>query len=318
MINEKIKIITTGRLAAEFQNELAEFADAENFEIRHVEKIDQEILNNCNAVAAFSVPAELNISHIKWIHSFGAGVDAFVNRTDLNSDVIITRTVGSLGEKIAEYCLAHVLAYKQNIYEAYESQRANEWKQRTPDELKQSKIAVIGTGNMGHAVAKLFITLGAEVTGINRDGHSVDDFSQCYPFDQVISTDRHNPVVTGVDTLISILPDAPGTKEILTLNFFSQFQAVHFINVGRGRVVKEETILAAIEKGYVSRATLDVFAFEPLPASSGLWKNERIFITPHQASLTGINDVLESFHSVYKALKENKHNPLFVDTGKGY
>ena len=308
----RYRILTLGRLAKEFKSAFDDFAAQENFTIDHIENVNQQTLDRYNAIAAFSISRELNISHVKWIHSFGAGVDAFVNRTDLASDVIITRTVGKLGEKIAEYCLAHTLACKQHIHETYESQKLNEWKQRTPIELSHSKIAVIGTGNMGRTIAKLFTILGAEVTGINRDGHRTPEFSQCYPLHQNLSD------TLLIDTLISTLPNAPGTKEILTLDFFSQFHAVHFINVGRGSVVKEETILAAIEKGYVSRATLDVFETEPLPESSPLWKNPKVFITPHQASLTDIDDVKESFTSAYQAIQEDKTNNLFVDLGKGY
>lgn len=314
----QFNILTFGRLAEEFKAAFNDFTTQQNFTLDHIENVDQQTLDRYNAIAAFSVPMELNISHIKWIHSFGAGVDAFINRTDLASDVIITRTIGKLGERIAEYCLAHSLAYKQHIYETYASQLTSEWKQRAPIELKNSRIAVIGTGNMGRAAAQFFNALGAETLGINRDGHHESEFSQCIPLEQIINVDRPDPIVTGIDSLISTLPNAPGTKEILKLDFFSQFHAVHFINVGRGSVVKEETIIAAIEKGYLSRATLDVFETEPLPESSLLWKNPRVFITPHQASLTDIGDVKVSFVSAYKTIQENKINNLFVELDKGY
>ncbi|MFC2134566.1 NAD(P)-dependent oxidoreductase [Bacteroidota bacterium] len=316
---DNIKILTCGRLAKEFKTELTSFAEVNKFLIDHLEDFDQKKIYEYNTIASFSFPDNLDISHIKWIHSFGAGIDKFINRNDLNNNLILTRTVGRMGEKIAEYCLTHILAHNQHLYEVYESQKLKEWKRLSPVQINDNKIAILGTGNMGRDTARLLNKFGCDIIGINSDGRPIDKFSQCYSFEQLAVTERHDQVVAaGLDTLICTLPAAPGTKNLLTQNFFSQFTDLHFINVGRGVVVSEETIISAVENGNISRATLDVFVEEPLPSSSKLWDNDRVFITPHQASLTDINDVIESFQSVYDAIKRNKRNNLFVDLVKGY
>ena len=123
-----IKLITFGKLARDFYAGIRNRIGSGRIAIEYSDIVDQERLNKYNALAAFYVPPDMNISHILWIHSFRAGADTFLKRDDLNKNVIISRTVGTMGEKIAEYCLCHILAGKQNLYELYLQQRSRSWR----------------------------------------------------------------------------------------------------------------------------------------------------------------------------------------------
>ena len=61
--------------------------------------------------------------------------------------------------------------------------------------------------------------------------------------------------------------------------------------MGRGDLVSEETIVKAIEEGWLGGAILDVFEEEPLPTDSKLWGIPQVIITPHTAALANVDDV---------------------------
>ena len=67
------------------------------------------------------------------------------------------------------------------------------------------------------------------------------------------------------------------------------------INVGRGDIVSESTLIDALSRGYLSHAVLDVFAVEPLPPSSTLWDHDKVTITPHVAAVSYAHDVAAVF-----------------------
>jgi len=230
----------------------------------------------------------------------------------LNKNVKISRTVGSLGRKIAEYCLCHILARKQNLYELYIQQKSGVWRQRVSGRLLKIKAAVLGTGNMGTEVAGLLAHMDIEVLGVNTDGRDVIHFSRTYSIDKFIS----NP--EKVDILICTLPYTHGNKNLLSAEFFSNFRKIHFINVGRSELVEEKTIIDSINNGYISRATLDVFSSEPLSEDSELWANDSVYITPHQAAITDVQDITESFEEALESLQGNGKSGLFVNMRKGY
>ncbi|MCD6380053.1 hypothetical protein J7M07_06385 [bacterium] len=307
-----IKLITFGRLARDFYKEVEDRAATIKIGIDYFDSVDQKRLNQYNALAAFDIPPGLNISHILWIHSFGAGADAFLKRDDLNKYVMISRTVGSLGGKIAEYCLCHILAGKQNLYELYLQQRSKLWRRRVPERLVKTKIAILGTGNMGSEAARLLSQLGMEVLGVNTDGRDVSHFRRNYSLKEFLADPPE------IDVLICTLPYRRENTNLLTAEFFSNFRNIHFINVGRSELVKEKTIIDSINKGYISRATMDVFDLEPLPESSELWVNDRVYITPHQAAITDARDITESFEEALESLLSDRKSKLFVDPYKGY
>ena len=91
-----------------------------------------------------------------------------------------------------------------------------------------------------------------------------------------------------------------------------------FLNVGRGDVVKESTLLRALEKGHISAAILDVFETEPLPSDSPLWDHPDVVISPHVSGLTQASDVPKIFSSNYDLFVNGNDLNFVVDWEKGY
>jgi len=306
-----MKIITHGK----FGKELAEHYKnnrIENLQIDYLDNLTQEIIDQYDGWAAFSPPKNLEISHIKWIHSFAAGVDNYTRRTDLNPELILTKSVGDMARKMAEYCLAQIMLNAQNCLKLYDNQRSSSWLRYPPKMLRGEVVALLGTGFMAKGIADLLRAIGMKTTGINRNGNDSDNFDLTFSFAEF----KKNP--PAISYLISTLPSTPNNYHLLDDSFFGKFQKIHFINCGRGDVVDEDALLSALERGNISLASLDVFEQEPLAHESKLWNHPKIIISPHQASLTSCQDVLESFAIALEAVLNNQKCELKIDLKLGY
>jgi glyoxylate/hydroxypyruvate reductase len=311
-MSSTIRIFTTGRLGKEFKAAVEAEFDHKEIQVDYHEKPDQLCIDKYKAIACFSPPEDLNLSHIDWIHTFGAGVNPIINHPSLNPRVILSRTVGLLGRKLAEYCLCYMLADFQNALDNFKQQQKKLWQQGTITDLFRTSAAVLGTGEMGREISALIAKLGCKVYGVNSSGRNYPEFVHCYKFEEFLEDPPH------FETLISVLPSTRKTVGLLNNDFFRKISNIHFINVGRGDVVREKVLLELIAGGKIRKATLDVFPQEPLSEDSELWFNDKVVITPHQAALTDINNIMLSFRQAFSAINNKEKSDLFIDINKGY
>lgn len=310
MFKEKFKFLSYGRLSLEFKDYVDKFYS--EVECKQCSSRDEleNLLPEVNALAGFDFVRNLDLSHIKWYHSFAAGVDTLVGK-NFNSECIITRTSGQLGPRIGEYCLAYILHDLKGLPRVKEQQVQHHWSQFDLPALKDQRILILGTGTIGEGVAKILKPLCAEVVGVNRIGSEKSNFSRVISFQRIGDIDRY-------DIVINALPLTHQTRGLVSASFFSKLQNVLFINVGRGATISESDLLEALSAGTVRAAVLDVFVEEPLPENSEFWKHKNIIVTPHHSGLTTIEDVIESFEIVYPLVRSGKKNQLFVDKSRQY
>ena len=126
------------------------------------------------------------------------------------------------------------------------------------------------------------------------------------------------------DYIVSVLPSTPDTKGLLndeTLSVASKMnggKSPVFINVGRGDIITEQSIISSLDRGYISAAILDVFEIEPLPRSSPLWNKSNVIISPHVSGITQARDVPKIFLDNYERYIAGKDLKYVVDWDKGY
>ncbi len=306
-----IKILTTGRLGKEFFSAIKEIG--KEFDIKYAEVPAPGDIEWTDCLAAFSLPDEINISGIKWIHSFGAGAEGFLQRKDISNTTILTRTVGNLGFKMGEFCLCHFLNFFQDTFKIYENNKLKRWECTHPQSLRDKTVLILGTGEMAKGISRILYTMRIKVVGVNTEGSSPGgSFSECITFNEL------NTMANRISCIINTLPLTQKTRGLLDRQFFDHFHDVLFINVGRGKSVVTGDLIAAIDNCSVLYAVLDVFDVEPLPEASPLWDNPKVFISPHQSAVTDIQDVIDSFLTAHRLIKSNKRNNLFVDFAKGY
>lgn len=185
-----------------------------------------------------------------------------------------------LTQGMVEYCLGHALRHHLGM-DRYIHGLKGDWKQAPPPLASSRKVAVLGLGALGHAVAEALVQVGFDVHGWARRPREVAGISA-----------HHGPeglraALGGAEIVILLLPQTAGTENTLnaeTLALLAPGAAV--INPGRGPLIDDEALLAALERGQVGHATLDVFRIEPLPPEHPFWHHPNVTVTPHIAAET--------------------------------
>jgi glyoxylate/hydroxypyruvate reductase A len=123
----------------------------------------------------------------------------------------------------------------------------------------------------------------------------------------------------GCDFLVCVLPLTPDTRHILNAKTFAQMpKGGYVINIARGGHVNEPDLIAAIDSGHLSGATLDVFETEPLPEGNPIWSHPKIIATPHIAAITHPTAATRSIIDGIAAIERGEAPKNVVDMGRGY
>lgn len=276
------------------------------------EELSQNDLTWAEALVSFNLKADYDYSNVKWVHSLGAGVDRFLHKKDWNEEVLLTRTICSFGQRIAEYSLSYILRDLQLHDNFQKQQQQKSWKQRTPKLIANQKVLVYGTGEIGQMIAKVFSSLGVDVVGVSLSGTRKDYFKE------ILTLDSHFSRLSEMNYIINTLPLTEKTEKLFNHAIYNQLSNAGFFNVGRGASVDEEALLQALAENQVRFAVLDVFAHEPLPEKHPFWNNPRVQITPHISAVTTPEEGAACFLETLKNIDENRHLTNKVVTKKGY
>jgi phosphoglycerate dehydrogenase-like enzyme len=197
--------------------------------------------------------------------------------------VVLTNARGIFDRPIAEFVLGAVLAFAKRSQESYDLQRNREWRPRETLTVEGSHALVVGTGAIGREIARLLRAVGMEVRGAGRTARSADpDFGAVVPSTELV---RH---VGWADHLVIVAPLTPVTRGLVDERVLAAMKpGSHLVNVGRGPIVEETALLAALESGTIAGASLDVFQTEPLPRDHPLWTTPGVTITPHMSGEAG-------------------------------
>lgn len=306
-----LKVLTTGRLGAQFSASLE--SSELPIQVKFVDNAQQVDVDWADCLASFPVSEQLSLKNIPWIHSFGAGLDGFLQRKDLNPTVRLSRTTGRLAQKMGEFCLCYLLSFLHNTAALQQHRREKNWQPKPTKSIRGQVVLLLGTGKMAQGVAQLLAPLGVTTIGVNNSGRAPDThFSQCVTMTAVPK------IANKVDCIINTLPLHKQTERLLDLSWFSHFHDALFINVGRGGSVLTDDLQLAFQRHHLAYAVLDVFDIEPLPQDSWLWQHPQVFVSPHQAAVTDIDDVMMSFTEALQAHERGLDSEFFTDLSKGY
>lgn len=224
---------------------------------------------------------------VQWIQAMAAGAGGAVKAANLSEAqlqrVTVTSSAGVHGLTLAEFAMMGVLNGFKRTAEMAADQAAKHWPElRTPTRLVSgSNMVIAGLGEIGMATARLAGAMGMNVSGTKRTIEPVDGV------DTVTDSAGLPGLLANADALINTLPGTPYTEKLINAEVFAAMKpGTVVVNVGRGTVIDEDALLAALDNGQVSYACLDVFAVEPLPASSALWEHPRVMVSPHTSALS--------------------------------
>ncbi|HYK73502.1 MAG TPA: D-2-hydroxyacid dehydrogenase [Pseudoneobacillus sp.] len=283
-----------------------------NFRFLPEEKLSTDQLVWSDALVCFNLKTNVDYSQVKWVHSLGAGVDRFLYGKSWDQKVLLTRTVCSFGQRIAEYCLSYILKDLQFHDQFRHAKVHKKWEPMTPKLISDQKVMIYGTGEIGQKTAEIFSVLGVEVFGVSLSGKAKESFKE------VMTLESHYSRLSEMDYIINTLPLTGKTANLFSAEIFGLLSNAGFINVGRGATLDEGALLEALNKQYVRFAVLDVFNQEPLPEENPLWVHPNVQITPHISAVTTPEEGVACFVETLKNIDENKPLRNKVDVEKGY
>ena len=276
-------------------------------------QVTADDLSWADTYIGFRRPPLPTMGNVRWVHCTGAGVDAWLHPTELPRDILLTRTSESFGPYIAEWALARALAVRQQLLELADDQRRHEWKPRDVGYVRGSRAVVVGTGDVGSHIARLFSALGAEVHGVSRSGGG--DAAVFASTSKVSELPR---LAAMADWLIVMLPLTSETRGLISRDVLRVCRGAVLMNAGRGAVVEETAIPEALDNGWLAGAVLDVFTVEPLPADSPLWDDRRVMISPHSSGPTTTEGAIAGFLECLDEIERGHIPARTVDRDREY
>jgi len=222
--------------------------------------------------------AALETPGVKWLQTFNAGLDLPIFRDIVRKGVRLTNS-SAQAVAIAEYVMGQVLSEWYPTAQYRTAQAAHEWRQIGFRELSQSRWLIVGYGHIGREIARRAKGFGAHVAGVRRSPKA-DDFA-----DEVTALADLPRLLQEADVVVLACALNETTRDLVGANFLRQMKAgSYLVNIGRGGLIEEDALVAALDAGRPSLAILDVFREEPLPKTSALWDHPKIRVSAHTSA----------------------------------
>jgi glyoxylate/hydroxypyruvate reductase len=284
-----------------------------------IEVIDQVPVGAEGTVAFFAgwnPPAEFfrPLRALRAVFALGAGVDAFLRRDDLRPDIPLAK-LGDAGmaAQMLEYALMGVLAWQRHLPVYAAQQHRAEWRALPPRSRADTRVGVLGLGSIGAEVAAGLARFGYVVSGWSRSDRVIDGV-RC-----VSGNDALGGLLAASDVLVNLLPSTPATRDLLDHGALARLpRGALLVNASRGDQLDADALLALLDSGHLAAAHLDVFAVEPLPRNSPLWRHPNVRITPHVAAITLVEPAVAQIRNNLQRLLQGQPMRNVVDRARGY
>ena len=250
-------------------------------------------------------------SRLKAVLSLWAGVEKIV--PVVPAELPLTRMVDSgLERGMTEWVVGHTLRYHLGM-DAHILGQSGRWEPKAPPLAKDRRVTVLGLGALGTASAQALAALGFQVSGWSRTQKEIDGVI-CHS-----GADGLRAALAQAEIVILLLPDTPATENTLNAETLALLpKGARIINPGRGPLVDDAALLAALESGQVGHATLDVFRVEPLPPEHPYWAHPNVTVTPHIASETRESTAAEVIAENIRRAEAGETLLHLVDRSLGY
>lgn len=243
------------------------------------------------------------------VQSLWAGVERIVTNPTLTQPLARMVDPG-LARGMAEYCTGWALRAHLGM-DGYAQDGV--WRHGlTPPLAGDRQVTILGMGELGRAVAAMLGGIGFRLAGFSASGRPV-------PGVQVFGPDGLDQALAQAEILISLLPDTPGTRNLLDARRLSRLpKGAWLINPGRGTVLDDQALLALLDSSHLGHAVLDVFRTEPLPPAHPFWSHPRVKVTPHIAAETRPETAAPVAVENLRRAMGNRPVLYLVDRERGY
>lgn len=248
------------------------------------------------------------------VFTASAGVGHLLRLSNLPRGVPVVRLEDAgMAAPMARYVLAAALRFAQRMDAYARQQGERRWEQRHERPPSSVSAGVLGLGVIGGAIARALVAQGFAVRGYATGERRIEGV-QCFA-----GRDRLDTFLAGLDFLVNALPLTPATTGLLDAAALGRLaDGAHVVNVGRGGTLVDGDLLALLDSGKLSGATLDVFAEEPLPPDHPYWAHPRVAVTPHVSGLTVPEDAVAQIAAKIARLERGEAVTGVLDRGRGY
>jgi glyoxylate/hydroxypyruvate reductase A len=244
--------------------------------------------------------------------SLWAGVETIVGNASLTQPLV--RMVDPIGltEGMVEWVTGHVLRHHLGM-DRHILAAPGDWVQDCPPLARARPVAVLGLGELGAACAQALAALNFPVRGWSRRPRSVEGVT-CHHGDDGLAA-----ALSGAEIVVLLLPLTPDTENLMDAGRLAlPAPGAVLLNPGRGALIDDAALLAALDTGQIGHATLDVFRVEPLPADHPFWVHPHVTVTPHVASTTRPETAAPRIAANIADLEAGRIPAGLVDRTRGY
>jgi glyoxylate/hydroxypyruvate reductase A len=247
----------------------------------------------------------------KAVLNLWAGVEQITGNETLK--IPLARMVDpGLTKGMVEWVTGHVMRYHLGM-DAHIVNPDHAWDATTPPLAQERDVVILGLGALGTACAQALLGLGFRVTGWSRSSKDVAGVT-CVHGDAGL-----DEALSRAEIMVTLLPDTPATTDIINAATLAQMpRGAFIINPGRGPLIDDAALLAALDSGQIAHATLDVFRKEPLPQENPYWAHPRVTVTPHIAAETRATTASETIVENIRRGEAGEPFINLVDRALGY
>lgn len=251
--------------------------------------------------------------NLELITNLGAGVDGLLARDDLPPVPLARISDPAMSRMMASFVLFAVLRHARDIPALERAQREGRWHVIAPRTTDEFRVGVLGLGELGAQAAHELARQGFRVSGWSRTPKALPDIACVHGLEAL------DGFLAGCDILVVMLPLTAQTRHLLDARRLALLpRGAKLVNVARGPILDEPALIAALQSGQVSEATLDVFETEPLPADSPLWRMDNVLVTPHLASMAIPRSAAAQVAANIRRVRAGEPIAHRVDAGRGY
>ena len=251
---------------------------------------------------------------LRFIQSLWAGVDRLLQDSSVPAGVPLARMVDpSMTTAMAETALWAVIGLHRHAFRYAAQQRAAQWQQHPQQRADEVSVVVLGLGQMGRTAAQAIARQGYRVSGWSTRLAVVDGvYSAC-------GEAALHTLLAGAHIVVNLLPLTPATRGLFNAATLAQMRAgASLVNLARGAHVVDADLIAALDRGHLEHAVLDVFATEPLPADHPFWRHAKVTVLPHVAAQTDPRSAALIAAANVRAFRGGAVPANLVDRRRGY
>jgi phosphoglycerate dehydrogenase-like enzyme len=253
---------------------------------------------------------------LRWIHVRWAGLDNTLLPAVVDHPSTLTNSRGVYSAALGEYVLAAILYFAKDLRRMVRSQEAGVWDVFDVVTVSGSTLGIVGYGDIGRAIAERARPLGMRVLALRRSAPGTDPL-----VDEFVAPERLADLMGRSDYVATALPLTSETRRLVDRRAIDAMRpSAVFVNVGRGPVVDEEALIAALEAKRLRGAALDVFVNEPLPSGHPFYRMENVLLSAHCADHTRTwrDDAVRLFLENLGRFRRGEPLRNVIDKTRGY